>query len=167
MAVVVADRRPASARTGLRNAAALLRMAPLREGVWLRPDNLPPARLPSARAVVDRQCQVFDACPDGLDEPAALAASLWDLDGWSVRAVALTRRIGELVEALESGDLDSLAPAFVASAAVLRHLQADPLLPAALLPADWPGDALRADYDRYDVAFKQVWRAWYKAQLRS
>jgi phenylacetic acid degradation operon negative regulatory protein len=167
MAVVVADRRSAAARTELRNAAGLLRLAPLREGVWLRPDNLPPARLPSARAVVDRQCQVFDARPLGADEPAALAAALWDLDGWSVGAVALARRIGELVEALESGDLDSLAPAFVASAAVLRHLQADPLLPAALLPAGWPGDALRADYDRYDAAFKQVWRAWYKAQLRS
>ena len=167
MAVVVADRRSAGARTELRNAAGLLRLASLREGVWLRPDNLPPARLPNARAVVDRQCQVFATRPVGPGEPAVLAASLWDLDGWSVRAVALTRRIGELVEALEAGDLDSLAPAFVAAAAVLRHLQADPLLPADLLPADWPGDALRADYDRYDVAFKQVWRAWYKAQLRS
>ena len=167
MAVVVADRRPASARTELRNAAGLLRMASLREGVWLRPDNLSPSRLSSARAVVDRQCQVFDARPDGPEVAAALAASLWDLDGWSTRAAELTRRIGDLVEALESGDLDSLAPAFVASAAVLRHLQADPLLPAELLPPDWPGEALRVDYDRYDVAFKQVWRAWYKAQLAS
>ena len=164
MAVVVADRRPAPARTELRNAAAQLRLASLREGVWLRPDNLAPDRLPSARAVVDRQCQVFDARPVGTDEPSALAASLWDLDRWSTGAAALARRIGELVEALESGDLDSLAPGFLASAAVLRHLQADPLLPTELLPPDWPGAALRADYDRYDVAFKQVWRAWYKAQ---
>jgi DNA-binding transcriptional regulator PaaX len=59
----------------------------------------------------------------------------------------------------------ALAAGFVTSAAVLRHLQADPLLPPALLPRGWPGEALRADYDRYDVAFKQVWRAWYKAQM--
>jgi phenylacetic acid degradation operon negative regulatory protein len=166
MAVVVTERRSAPARAELRDAVAQLRLAPLREGVWLRPDNLPPDRLPSARAVVDQQCQVFTcrAVGEGATEPSALAASLWDLDRWSVSAVALTGRIGELVEALESGDLDSLAPGFLASAAVLRHLQADPLLPAGLLPPDWPGDALRADYDRYDVAFKQVWRAWYKAQ---
>src|SRR5687767_5320122 len=106
MAVVAADRRSAPARTELRNAAAQLRLAPLREGVWLRPDNLAPDRLPSARAVVDRQCQAFASRPAGNVEPSALAAALWDLDGWSVRAMALTRRIGELVEALESGDLD-------------------------------------------------------------
>jgi phenylacetic acid degradation operon negative regulatory protein len=164
MAVVVADRRSAPVRAELRDAAGQLRLAPLREGVWLRPDNLAPDRLPSARAVVDRQCHVFSCRTVDTDEPATLAASLWDLDAWSLRAVALTRRIGELVEALESGDLDSLAPGFLASAAVLRHLQADPLLPAELVPPDWPGDALRADYDRYDIAFRQVWRAWYKAQ---
>ncbi len=36
---------------------------------------------------------------------------------------------------LESGDTAALAPGFVVSAAVLRHLLADPLLPAELLPA--------------------------------
>ena len=30
-------------------------------------------------------------------------------------------------------------PAFLAGAAALRHVRADPLLPAELLPADWPG----------------------------
>ena len=33
---------------------------------------------------------------------------------------------------------------------MLRHFVADPLLPRELLPRRWPGDALRADYDRYD-----------------
>ena len=53
------------------------------------------------------------------------------------------------------------------SAATLRHFQADPLLPDRLLPASWPGAALRADYDEYDVAFKTVWRAWYRDQVRA
>ncbi|OSP39689.1 PaaX domain-containing protein, C- domain protein, partial [Streptomyces sp. 13-12-16] len=32
---------------------------------------------------------------------------------------------------------------------VVRHLLADPVLPPALLPADWPGDALRSAYGGY------------------
>ena len=43
------------------------------------------------------------------------------------------------------------------SAAVLRHLQADPLLPDALLPGDWPGPGLRDAYEAYDADFKASW----------
>ena len=49
------------------------------------------------------------------------------------------------------------------SAAVLRHLQADPLLPDALLPSGWPGAALRAEYDRYDTAYRPRSAAWFRA----
>ena len=35
---------------------------------------------------------------------------------------------------------------FVVAAAMVRHLLADPMLPAELLPADWPGARLRAAY---------------------
>lgn len=62
---------------------------------------------------------------------------------------------------LEAGDPGALADGFVTSAAVLRSLQADPLLPRDLLPTDWPGDALRGDYDRYDAAYRSVLRAWF------
>jgi len=164
LAVVMAERRPAAARNELREAARQLRLAALREGVWLRPDNLAHDRLPVARATVERQCRLFSSELVEPGEQGELAASLWDLDGWAVGAVALRRRIGALVDALESGDLDALAPGFLASAAVLRHFQSDPLLPVELLPPDWPGAALRADYDRYDAAFKRVWRSWYHAQ---
>ena len=37
---------------------------------------------------------------------------------------------------------------------MLRHLQADPLLPAELLPADWPGARLRATYDGWDARYR-------------
>ena len=40
------------------------------------------------------------------------------------------------------------------SAAALRHLLDDPLLPPELLPADWPGPRLRAHYQRFDAAYK-------------
>ncbi|EHN77844.1 hypothetical protein SMCF_2624, partial [Streptomyces coelicoflavus ZG0656] len=36
-----------------------------------------------------------------------------------------------------------------AFAAVVRHLLEDPVLPAELLPPDWPGAALRDAYARY------------------
>ncbi|MER6452701.1 PaaX family transcriptional regulator C-terminal domain-containing protein, partial [Streptomyces sp900105245] len=34
-------------------------------------------------------------------------------------------------------------------AAAVRHLLTDPVLPPALLPADWPGEALRTGYAGY------------------
>jgi phenylacetic acid degradation operon negative regulatory protein len=35
---------------------------------------------------------------------------------------------------------------FSAAAAIVRHLLTDPVLPDELLPADWPGAALRSAY---------------------
>jgi phenylacetic acid degradation operon negative regulatory protein len=162
LAVVAVERRAAGERAELRAAMAALRTAEGREGVWLRPDNLDPDRLPEARAVADRQCTWFSASPDG-DQPA-LAASLWDLDGWATAARDLVARMSASLGDLEAGDTATLAPGFVLSAAVLRHLQADPLLPAGLLPAGWPGDDLRRAYDRYDAAYRAVWRGWFARQ---
>ena len=69
----------------------------------------------------------------------------------------------ELVEPLEHGDTAALAPGFVTSAAVLRHMQADPLLPEPLLPSGWPGAALRHEYDRFDTAYRAVLRDWFRS----
>lgn len=162
MAVVAGDRRAAAERAGLRSAMAALRLAERREGVWLRPDNLDPDRLPDLRAVAERQCAWFEATPDG--DPAALAADLWDLDGWAAGARRLLTAMADQVGALEAGATAALAPGFVLSASVLRHFQADPLLPPALAPTGWPGDELRRQYDRYDAAFRAVWRDWFGRQ---
>ena len=162
MAIVVADRRDASERAALRDAVRQLKLAELREGVWIRPDNLRADASRAARAVVDEQCQWFAGEPR--DDAAALAASLWDLDTWAAGAASLRRDMGALVGPLERGDTSPLAPAFVVSAAVLRHLLADPRLPDALLPAEWPGSDLRAEYDHYDAVFKRVWRDWFQDQ---
>ena len=163
MAVVADGRRPATERAELREAMRVLHLAEAHEGVWLRPDNLVSGHAPDAEAVVAAQCRHFTARPDD-EEPVALARRLWDLDGWSARAAALAAEMDELVGRLESGDTDALAPGFVTSAAVLRHFLADPLLPDPLLPARWPGTRLRADYERYDRAFKTVWRDWFREQ---
>jgi phenylacetic acid degradation operon negative regulatory protein len=131
-------------------------MAELREGVWLRPDNLPLAHLPGART--------FVAEPD--EDPVALAAGLWDLDGWAATAVQLRERMAALADPLAAGDTGVLRDGFVVSADVLRLLQHDPLLPSPLLPEGWPGDALRREYDRYDTAYREVLSAWFGQNRR-
>jgi phenylacetic acid degradation operon negative regulatory protein len=162
MQVVLAEPRDPQDRARLRSSATALRFGQLREGVWTRPDNLPAGVLPDDEAVVAAQCRAFRGEPD--DDPAALAAGLWDLDGWTARAGELRARLRDVGARLRTGDLDALPEGFVLSAATLRHLQADPLLPPPLLPRAWPGDALRSDYERYDEAFRAVWSDWYRAQ---
>jgi phenylacetic acid degradation operon negative regulatory protein len=72
--------------------------------------------------------------------------------------------MASLVGPLEAGDRGSLRDEFVLSAAVLRQFQVDPLLPASLLPHDWPGADLRKDYDRYDAAYRALLLAWLSGQ---
>lgn len=154
-ATVVTDRRrPAAERAALRVELTEARFAELREGVWLRPDNLD--QTPSTHG---DDLVWFRARPTA--DPTELARRLWDLDGWATGADRLRGRIAELVTPLEAGDRTVLADGFVLSAEVLRHLQADPLLPDELLPDRWPGTGLRADYERYDAAYRGVLRAWF------
>lgn len=146
-AVVVADgRRAAADRAALRAALTDARFAEWREGVWLRPDNLDDE--PAAP-----ELRWATTVPDG--DHAALAAELWDLEGWAATAEELRAR-------LAVADPAELADGFVLSADVLRHLQHDPLLPDELLPAGWPGRALRAEYDRFDAAYRAVLRDWFR-----
>jgi phenylacetic acid degradation operon negative regulatory protein len=155
MAVVVGEARPPAERTALRRAAAALRLAERREGVWLRPDNLPPGGLPDAEALVAAQCDRFTAVPHG--DPAALAGALWDLDGWAARARRLVAALDRTEAALAAGRRAALPEGFVLSAAVLRHLQADPLLPPVLLSDDWPGPSLRDAHRAWRRAFETTW----------
>ncbi len=161
LAVVVGGARSATQRSDLRRAMRQLRLAELRDGVWVRPDNLERPPTP-ALEVVDAQCQWFLGDPQlTLDHgDADLAARLWDLPAWAARASSLRRDMHDLVTRLEAGDTRALADGFVLSAAVLRHFLADPLLPRELQPRGWPGAALRADYDRYDAAYRRVLAHW-------
>ncbi len=161
LAVVTAEGRSAPERASLRDAMSHLRLAPQREGVWTRPDNLPHDRAPEARAVAEAQCAWWVGNP--LSDDADLAASLWPLAEWSERATLLRREMDPLTRRLEAQDEGALADGFVLSAAVLRHFQADPLLPDELLPRGWPGRRLRADYDRFDAAYRDVLARWLRA----
>ena len=159
LAVVgTAGPRDAGDRAGTRAALTAARLAEQREGVWLRPDNL-------ERPAALEAFHTYLAVPDA--DPVALAADLWDLDAWAATAGALRDGMAALVGRLDDGDTTALGPGFVLSADVLRHFQHDPLLPTALLPASWPGDVLRRDYDRYDRAYRQVLLDWFGTATRS
>jgi phenylacetic acid degradation operon negative regulatory protein len=131
LVVVTATGREPAERAELRARLATRRLAELREGVWLRPANLLRAEPPGPGPAV----QHFTTRPAEPD--AELARRLWPLDDWAVTARALL--------VLLAGASDP-AGRFTVLAAAVRHLLADPVLPPGLLPADWPGDALREQY---------------------
>jgi phenylacetic acid degradation operon negative regulatory protein len=150
MVVIAAGGRTPEERAARRKRLALARLAEVREGVWIRPDNIDLRPDPAADPDVAR----FTAVPE--QDPAVLAADLWDLDGWARVAGLLADRL----EQLPPVGPEDLAPGFELSASVLRHLQADPLLPPELLPAGWPGRPLRQTYARWDRRYRQVLRTW-------
>lgn len=143
----------AEVRAGRRRALAAARLGELRLGVWTRPDNLA-LDLEGLLPGLDAGATRFAATPAG--DPAALARTLWDLEGWAAGA----RGLMEEMAAAPTESAGDLAPGFVLSAAVLRHLQADPLLPTELLPAGWPGAGLRSAYDAYDARYRGVLADW-------
>lgn len=159
--VVTASTRDALDRRRLRGALTALRFAEQREGVWTRPDNLA-SGAPAAVAIADNQCYWYDAHPMGDD--AELAAALWDLDEWATQATRLRRAMAALAGRLEAGDQPALADGFVLSAAVLRHLQADPLLPRELLPSTWPGASMRREYADFDAGYRESLAIWFRME---
>jgi phenylacetic acid degradation operon negative regulatory protein len=152
MAVVTTAGSTADVRVARRRALAYARLAELREGVWMRPDNLP-VQLPAGLVA---QVEVMAARPE---DPDRLVGALWDLHGWADRA----HELREAMATLTPDRAEALAPGFKLSAAVLRHLQADPLLPDELLPEGWPGLGLRDEYDRWDRQYRATLREWSRA----
>lgn len=132
--MITATGRGPAERACLRARLTALRLAELREGVWLRPANL----LRPLPDDLDRVAQSYGA-RTGRPAPE-LAADLWPLDAWAATARAL------LAHAARA---ERPADRLTAFAAVVRHLLADPVLPPGLLPDDWPGTDLRTAYTHY------------------
>jgi phenylacetic acid degradation operon negative regulatory protein len=161
LGIVASEARDAQARAALREAMRRLRHAELREGVWTRPDNLPVASAPAeAWAVVEEQCAWWTGAPAG--DPERLVAERFEPAVWAVRARTLLERLDAVTAAIDAGRDSALAPGFVVGAAALQHARRDPLLPVELLPADWPGDDLRAAY----VGFQQSFAAAVAGSFR-
>jgi phenylacetic acid degradation operon negative regulatory protein len=161
MLVVRAAPRGASQRADLRHATRLLRHGELREGVWARPDNLAHGGASESWQVVADQCHAMAARPE---DPVGLVRELFDLVGWADEASRLRAEMAPFVPRLVTGDASALRSAFTVAAAVVRHLLADPLLPADLSPPSFPAAALRADYDEYEAAFKALWRDFFSSR---
>lgn len=123
----------ARTRAALRKALQDRRFGELREGVWLRPDNI------TVDIATDTlgHVRVLHARDD---VPAELARQLWDLDGWSQAGAQL------LAEMANAADVPAR---FVAAAGIVRHLLTDPVLPEGLLPPGWPGPQLREAYSAF------------------
>ena len=138
-------------RRGFRRA----RLAELRDGVWCRPDNIDLALGDGVmRDAVTWLGRVGDKTVE-----RGLTRDLFELDEWDATARSLLAGLDEL----SPRGPEQLAAGFVLSAAVLRHLQADPLLPAELLPSSWPGPHLRRSYDDWDGRYREVLSSWSSA----
>lgn len=134
LAIVTSVGTGARTRAVLRTTMHDKRFGELREGVWMRPDNLD-LDLDADVCALVRVLKARD------EAPAELAGRLWDLGSW---AEAGRRLLDEMAGATD------VPGRFVVAAAMVRHLVTDPVLPPELLPADWPGPRLRAAY--HDLA---------------
>jgi phenylacetic acid degradation operon negative regulatory protein len=123
----------ARTRASLRIALQQNRFGELREGVWLRPDNVT-VPLPDEVSSRVRVLRSYD------EDPAELAGRLWDLAAWS----SAGRRLLE-----DMSSATDVPGRFVAAAAMVRHLLTDPVLPDELVPDGWPGAALRESYAQF------------------
>ena len=137
--VVTSIGTDARTRAALRTTLHNKRFGELREGVWMRPDNLELDLTDEDRARVR-----IMAARD--DDAAQLAGQLWDLPSWA--------RTGHRLLA-DMSDARDVPAGFVVAAAMVRHLLTDPVLPEELLPADWPGLRLRAAYNDFGAELLQ------------
>jgi phenylacetic acid degradation operon negative regulatory protein len=129
------------------------RFSEYRDGVWVRPNNL--AHIGLVRS--DVYITVGSSGSPDFDQPDELSfvsavPRLWDVAAWATRAQRLLTRL----EQVDPVQPENLANGFVLSAACLRHFQLDPLLPSALLPADWPGSELRNSYNAWDRRYRRL-----------
>lgn len=159
--VIPAGRRTAEQRAAMRQLCTRLTLWERRDGVWMRPANLRPDRLPEVGAAVERQSDGFVAVLDG--DPKLLINQLVDLDSWAEQSQSV---IAELEQAqARVGEPGWLAEGFVRSVAALRHLLSDPLLPPELAPNRWPAAELRQAYHQHLETFQNELRAFFRSEL--
>ena len=142
--IAAADQRELADRRHFRAVLTDHRFGELRPDTWLRPANLPAPGLGAAAIVVTGTIDTTTTEPP--DAPA-LVERLWDLRSIGATARHLLDRIDRLRATTDLTDPASIPGTFTVSAAIVRFLRSEPLLPAVLTPADWPVDELRRSYD--------------------
>lgn len=151
MAVVTSPARPQAERVALRKNMVDLRLAELREGVWVRPANL----VREVDGVITEQCTFFEC---RYQDSADLVCRRWDLEDWAGAA----RQLHE-----EMAAPTGLREDFMVIAEAIRHLRLDPYLPPELLPATWPGQDLRERYIGFRDEFAQRLRDYSTSPVAS
>lgn len=131
LVVIVVKGRDAATRADTRAVLNERRYAPLRPGVWLRPDNLADGL---------RSMPELEAFTVHHKDEQSLLLRLWNLPTWAAEAQVI-------IDALDPKR--EPATRFVAAAAAVRHLRSDPVLPNRLRPPDWPAERLRDEYKSY------------------
>lgn len=131
--VVTSIGSDARTRAGLRAGLSERRFAELREGIWMRPDNID-VELGADLGAHTRLLTARD------ESPVELAATLWDLTGWAEAGHGLLDAMADAVD---------VPGRFAVAAAMVRHLRSDPVLPPELLPPNWPGEWIRKRYAEF------------------
>ena len=148
--LVLADEVAAARRGALRDELAWAGFGALGPTTFVRPHE--PARaLPAVlgvsgiaqRAIAVRAAALPPARP--LDDVLRTA---WDVAGLAARYRRFLARFGTAIDRFRDEDAASAEQCFAARTLLIhgyrRVLLRDPLLPAALLPPDWPGTAAHA-----------------------
>lgn len=146
--VPVADQRDLADRRRFRSLMANHRFGELRPDIWMRPSDLDP---PAARS----DWIVTTGDLDGID-PDRLVRRLWDLPAIAAEAHHLLERLARLRATADWNEPASIPELFTASAAVVRFLRNEPLLPNELTPTEWPVDRVRMTYDEFEADHQRV-----------
>ena len=150
--IAAADQRQLADRRRFRALMANHRFGELRPDIWMRPANLP---VPSPA-----RDWIVTTGPIAGADPSELRDRLWDIDALGRRGTALLATVTRLHAETDWTDPASIPDVFLASAAVVRYLRDDPLLPPELTARDWPTSRLRPAYDALELAFQGLLRSF-------
>jgi phenylacetic acid degradation operon negative regulatory protein len=145
--LVLAEGVPAASRASLREELAWAGFGELGPAAFLRPHE-PGRELPSiltANGVAATAAVALAADAPGQRPIAATVGSAWDLAALAADYRRFLARFGAVIEHYRNGRGHDPQQCFIVRTLLIhayrRVLLRDPLLPAALLPLDWPGAA--------------------------
>jgi phenylacetic acid degradation operon negative regulatory protein len=150
--IAAADQRQLADRRRFRAVMANHRFGELRPDIWMRPANLP---VPSPA-----RDWIVTTGPIAGADPSELRDRLWDIDALGRRGTALLATVTRLQADTDWSDPASIPDVFLASAAVVRYLRDEPLLPPELSVHAWPASRLRPAYDALEQAFEGLLRSF-------
>ncbi len=153
--VTATDQRDVADRRRFRSMMANHRFGELRPDIWMRPANLD---APQAQP----EWISTSGSLDGID-PESLVRRLWNLDAIATEAHRFLQRIDELETVTDWHDVRSIPEVFTTSAAIVRFLRSEPLLPPGLTPAGWPVSDLRRNYDRFERSHQALLRSFLRS----